>query len=110
MVEELIKELRLAEGEAVKIEEEGKQTVKEIFLVVEKEINLLREQDHQEIESQTFLIEQSIKEELNLYSSELKAREKQLFSELREQKTLKQRNITNYLSSLIFKQVENGNS
>ena len=108
MVEELIKELRLTEDEAVKIEEEGKQTVKEIFLVAEKEINLLKEQDHQEIESLTLLIEQSIREELNLYSSELKEKEKHIFSELRKQKTLKQEKIINYLSSLIFTQVENG--
>ncbi len=109
MVEELIKELRLAEDEAVKIEEEGKQTIKEIFLVVENEINLLKEQDRKEIESLTLHNEQSIREELNLYSSELKEKEKHLFSELRKQKTLKQEKINNYLSNLIFTQVEIGN-
>lgn len=109
MVEELIKELRLAEDEAVKIEEEGKQTIKEIFLVVENEINLLKEQDRKEIESLTLHNEQSIREELNLYSSELKEKEKHLFSELRKQKTLKQEKIINYLRSLIFTQVEIGN-
>lgn len=108
MVEELIKELRLAEDEAVKIEEEGKQKIKEIFSVVENEINLLKELYRQEIESLTLHIEQSIREELNQYSTELKEKEKHLFSELRKQKTLKQENITNYLSRLIFAQVENG--
>ncbi|MBT9174975.1 MAG: hypothetical protein DDT22_00647 [candidate division WS2 bacterium] len=108
MVEELIKELRLAEDEAVKIEEEGKQKIKEIFSVVEKEINLQKEVDRQEIESLTLQIEQSIREELNQYSLELKEKEKHLFSELRKQKALKQEKIINYLSSLIFAQVENG--